>query len=413
MEKTSVDRLQPGIFISLSSVGWLNHPFIANEFCISNEKQIRALKEMGLKEIPWDPARSTAKPLAEKSALDEEDFGASALAGMLDEKRARIDRVRVCREQFARREREYEKHMNTAGDILRTAAGRPVEAYARAKDLVWRTTEGLIGAESEIIHLVNSKGKDIGAASHSVNVMVLSLLLGKAMGLSEEEMKCLGMVALLHDAGKSDVPQRILRSDNRTKPEEDFYRGHVPFGIKVVAGMREIGVPVRNIIACHHEHWDGSGYPNMLVAEKIPKLARIVALVNRYDNLCNPLDIKQAKTPAGTITHLYKNEAAHFQPETLRAFVKMLGIFPPGSFVALSNGAVGLVIESNSADMLHPLLMLHDAEIPRAEAIVLDLRDTDLSIASAVNPATLPREIVEYLAPRGRVDYYVEPGNLS
>ena len=151
----------------------------------------------------------------------------------------------------------------------------------------------------------------------------------------------------------------------------------------------------------------------MLVAEKIPKLARIVALVNRYDNLCNPLDIKQAKTPAGTITHLYKNEAAHFQPETLRAFVKMLGIFPPGSFVALSNGAVGLVIESNSADMLHPLHMLHDAEIPRAEAIVLDLRDTDLSIASAVNPATLPREIVEYLAPRGRVDYYVEPGNLS
>ena len=133
-----------------------------------------------------------------------------------------------------------------------------------------------------------------------------------------------------------------------------------------------------------------------------------MALVNRYDNLCNPLDIKQARTPAGTITHLYKNEAAHFQPEILQAFVKMLGIYPPGSFVALSNGAVDLVIESNSADMLHPLLMLHDAEIPRAEAIVLDLRDTNLTIVNAVNPATLPLAVVEYLAPRGRVDYYVE-----
>ena len=116
-------------------------------------------------------------------------------------------------------------------------------------------------AENEIIHLVNSKGKDIGPASHSVKVMVLSLLLGKTMCLSEEEMKCLGMGALLHDAGKSEVPQRILLADNRTKPKEDFYRGHVPFGIKVVAGIREIGVPVRNIIACQHEHWDGSGYP--------------------------------------------------------------------------------------------------------------------------------------------------------
>ena len=83
-------------------------------------------------------------------------------------------------------------------------------------------------AENEIIHLVNSKGKDIGPASHSVNVMVLSLLLGKAMCLSEEEMKCMGMGALLHDAGKSEVPQRILLADNRTKPKEDFYRGHVP-----------------------------------------------------------------------------------------------------------------------------------------------------------------------------------------
>jgi HD-GYP domain-containing protein (c-di-GMP phosphodiesterase class II) len=411
MQKIPVDHLQPGIFISLSNIGWLQHPFMVSEFCISSEKQIRALKEMGLKEILWDPTRSTAKPLSASAAVEEEDFGSSALAGMLDEKRSRIDRVRVCREQFARREREYEKDTTAASDILKTVAGRPMEAYAKAKDLVWRTTTGLIGAENDIVHLVNSKGKDVGPASHSVNVMVLSLLLGKAIRLSEEEMKCLGMGALLHDAGKSEVPQRILRSDSRTKPEEDFYRGHVAFGIKVVAGIREIGVPVRNIIACHHELWDGSGYPNKLLAEKIPKLARIVALVNRYDNLCNPLDIKQAKTPAGTITYLFKNEAARFQPEILQAFVKMLGIYPPGSFVELSNGAVGLVIESNSADILHPLLMLHDAEIPRAEAILLDLRDTDLTIVSAVNPATLPLAVVEYLAPRGRVDYYVEGAN--
>ena len=408
MQKTRVEHLQPGVFVSLSSFGWLSHPFLLNEFCISSEKQIRALREMGIKEISWNPARSKATPLTVSPVAVEEDFGATALAGMLDEKRSRIERVRICREQFARREREYEKDTESASDILKSMPGRPMEAYAQAKTLVANLTGSLLNAESEVIHLVNSKAKDAGPASHSVNVMVLALLLGKALRLPEEEMKYLGMGALLHDIGKSEIPQRIVRSSQRTKPEEDFYRAHVAYGIKVVAGVRDIGVPVKNIIACHHELWNGSGYPNRLAAEKIPKLARLVALANRYDNLCNPIDLKQAKTPAGTVTHLFKNEAAHFQPEQLQAFVKMLGIYPPGSFVALSNGAVGLVIESNSADILHPLLMLHDTEIPRAEAILLDLRDTDLEVVNAVNPATLPLEVVEYLAPRGRVDYYIE-----
>ena len=409
MQKTRVDHLQPGVFISLSSIGWLRHPFLLNEFCISSEKQIHALQEMGLKEIPWDPVRSTAVPLpASAPAVEEEDFGAVALAGMLDDKRLRIERVRVRREHLARREREFEKDTVAAGDILKTVAGRPAEAHTQAKTLVARVVTGLIGAESAVIHLVNSKTKDVGEASHAVNVMVLALLLGKALRLSEEDMKGLGMGALLHDAGKSEVPSRILRSGSRTQPEEEFYRAHVGYGIKAVAGIRDLAAPVRNIIACHHERWDGSGFPNHLAAEKIPKLARLVALANRYDNLCNPYDIRQARTPAETITHLFKHEAASFQTDILQTFVKTLGIYPPGSFVALSNGAVGLVIESNPADILHPLLMLHDPEVPRAEAILLDLRDTDLAVTGAVNPATLPLAVVEYLAPRGRVDYYVE-----
>ncbi len=407
MQNTRVDHLQPGVFISLSEVGWMRHPFMLNEFRISSESQIHVLREMGLLEIPWDPARSTAEPLSASAPAVEEDFGASALAGMLDAKRSRIERVRVRREQFARREREYEKDMASAGSILKTVAGRPQEAHAQAKTLVGTMVEGLAKAESEVIHLVNSKAKEMGEATHSVNVMVLSLLLGKALGLPEEEMKWLGMGALLHDAGKVDVPTRILRSDKRTKTEEDFYRGHVAFGIKVVAGIRDLPVQVRNVIACHHERWDGSGHPNKLAAEKIPKLARIVALANRYDNLCNPYDIKQANTPAETISHLFRKEVGHFQQELLQAFVKMLGIYPPGSFVSLTDGTVGLVIESNSADILHPLLMLYDLDVPRAEALLLDLRDTDLAVASAINPATLPLAVVEYLAPRGRVDYYI------
>jgi HD-GYP domain-containing protein (c-di-GMP phosphodiesterase class II) len=410
MPRISIDRLQPGVFVSIAEIGWLRHPFMFNEFLIGNARQIHALQALGLKEVEWIPERSTAEPLAVAAApmADEEDFGALALSGMLDEKKLRIERVRRRREQFARREREYEKDAAAAGDILKQIAGRPNEAHALAKALVDRVVDGLIGAENEIIQLVNSKVRDAGLAFHSMNVMFLSLMLGKGLGLEREELKALGLGALLHDAGKIEVPQRILRATERTPPEEEFYRAHVGYGIKAVAGARDLPTPVRNIIACHHERFDGSGFPNRLAGEKIPKLARLVAIANRYDNLCNPFDLRQAKTPAEAVAHLFRKEAAHFQPEALQAFVRMLGVYPPGSFVSLSNGAIGLVVEVDSRDLLRPTVMLHDADIPRSEALLLELRDSDLKIAGAVSPATLPVAVVEYLAPRGRLDYYVD-----
>jgi len=409
MPPLSIDRLQPGIFISLSAVGWIKHPFMLNQFRIVSASQIRVLHEMGLKSVDWDPSRSTAEPLPEKTAAPpEEDFAGAALAGMLDEKQERIQRVRQQRERLARREREYEQEALAAADVMKAISGHPAEAHAKAKALAGRIVDGLVGTENAVVHLVNQKGNDKGLVFHSLNVMVLALLLGKAMDLSAEELKLVGVGALLHDVGKAEIPTRILRSAKRTGPEEDFYRAHIGYGIKVTAGMKDLPVAAKNIIACHHERWDGSGFPNRLVGEKIPRLSRLVAVANRYDNLCNPFDIKLAKTPSETMQYLFRKEGAHFEPELLQRFVKVMGVYPPGTFVTISNGVTGLVVESNPADLLHPLVMVYDPEIPRHEALLLNLEDADLAVEAAVSPATLPLEVMEYLAPRGRVDYYVE-----
>ena len=92
----------------------------------------------------------------------------------------------------------------------------------------------------------------------------------------------------------------------------------------------------------------------------------------------------------------------------MQLFVKALGVYPPGSFVALSDGSIGLVIETNSKDLLHPLIMLHDPTVPRNEALLLDLSEAEAKIEGALSPAKLPIEVVEYLAPRGRIDYYID-----
>lgn len=413
MQVIKIDRLQPGMFISLAAFGWVRHPFLLNEFRISNAAQIQVLHEMGLQEVPWDPARSTAAPLAETGheEAEEMDYGDTALAGMQAEKRVRIEKVRLERERFARREREYEQNAANVSTILKSIPAKPADAHAQAKGLVSRTVEGLLGAESVIVHLVSQKSREAGLAFHSLNVMMLSLLLGKALALSEEEMRNLGVGALLHDIGKLEIPPRILRATSRTPPEEEFYRAHIGYGIKAVAGVKDLAVPVKNIIACHHEFWDGSGFPNRLQAEKIPRLARIAAIANRYDGLCNPFDISAAKTPAEAVTYLFKKEGARFEPELIGRFVKVLGVYPPGSFIRLANGSIGLVMETDPDDLLHPLVMLYDQDIPRSEALLLNLGSAGLDIEAVINPASLPLEVVEYLAPRGRVDYYVEGRN--
>jgi len=409
MPKISIDRLRPGVFISLEGIGWMEHPFVLNRFRISSPDQIGALRRMGLTEITWDPAKSTVQPLADTVPAEPEiDFGAGALEALLNGKKDRAARVRTQRDMLARCARLFDQETATIRQLITDLGPRPNEAHAKASAMVDGVVGGLLRAPSVAVHLVNSKSHESGLPNHAMNVMVLSLLIGKTLGLSEEEMKPLGLGAMFHDVGLVDVPSRVRMNPNRNASEEQFYRGHTGFGIKNVAGIRDIDTAVRNIIACHHERWDGKGYPNALAGAKIPKLARVVAIANRYDNLCNPLDTKPAKAPVEAVASMFKDEGG-FDPEFLRAFVKALGVYPPGTFVNLSDGSVGLVVETNTRELLRPLLMIYDASVPREEALLLDLNEADAKIESAANPADLPREVIEYLAPQGRVDFYLSP----
>lgn len=415
MPVISVHRLQPGMFISLESLGWMGHPFLLNRFRISSPQQIQTLRRMGLTTVEWDPQRSSCTPLPEEApqsvAVEEQDFSAGALDALLDDKRDRVLRVREKREDMARCARLYEQEAGSIRQILGELGPRPNDAHAQSRELVDRLVGGILTAGSVAVHLVNLKKSETGLPNHAMNVMMLSLLIGRSLGLDAEEMKQLGLGAMLHDAGLTDIPARIVRNANRTAAEEQFYRTHIGRGLNAVVPMKNLPVAVKNIIACHHETWDGAGYPNGLAGAKIPRLARIVAIANRYDNLCNPLDAKKACLPAEAVARMFKNESGAHDPEILGVFVKAVGVYPPGTFVVLSDGSHGLVIESNSRDLLRPVLMLHDASVPRNEALLLDMTQTDVKIAESLAPTDIPREVVEYLAPQGRVDLYIEGRN--
>jgi HD-GYP domain-containing protein (c-di-GMP phosphodiesterase class II) len=191
--------------------------------------------------------------------------------------------------------------------------------------------------------------------------------------------------------------------------ERHLYKVHCQCGVEMAKRL-QLAAPVVSIIHEHHEFFDGSGYPQKLKGETISLLARIVAITNHYDELCNPVNIANALTPHEALSIMFAKLRNKFDPKLLQIFVRCLGVYPPGTIVQLSNGLIGMIATVNTARPMKPMIVVYDADIPKDEAILVDLEvETDLNIAKAIRPAQVSGEIYNYLSPRKRVSYYFDP----
>jgi hypothetical protein len=151
-----------------------------------------------------------------------------------------------------------------------------------------------------------------------------------------------------------------------TSPEVNAYREHVNLGI---TRARRMGVAAGavQVLAQHHEHADGSGFPGRLAGEAMSPAARIVAVVNRYDNLCNPGPRGHPLTPHEAVSLLFAQNRNKFDPAVLSAFIRMMGVYPAGSVVQLTDDRFAMVIAVNSSRPLKPRVMVHEPGVPRDE----------------------------------------------
>lgn len=409
-----IDRLQPGIFISLSE-HWLDHPFLFNEFRISNDKQIATLKEMGLDTVVCYPSRSIAKPLPVRTEptppKPPPPAPTAAELQQAAERSERIDRIRESREKLARCEKAYGRAAGAIHTLMKQLHASPRQAAENAREVIAETVTNLLSDQSVVLSLIGQKRGDDNAYFHALNVMILSLMMGKSEGLTEPEMRDLGMGALFHDLGKLRVPDAILKKGNeRNKVEEGFYRLHTVYGEQIAQETGAISPAGQRIMRQHHERADGSGFPDGLRGEQIDKMARIVAIANRYDNLCNNGD-DGGMTPAEALSQMFGKERNWWDNTLLSRFIKHLGVFPPGSIVQLSNGTIGLVFGANQSDPLKPSIMIYDEHIPRNEANIVDLVEApDVTIEKAIRRNKVPEPVLEYLAPRRHVIYFYDTG---
>src|SRR5450755_1891456 len=433
-ETIDVQALRVGMFVHLDG-GWMSHPFPLSSFRIATPAQVATIRSLGLQQVRWSPTHSDAATLdggaaapqaaagpldgaaaTDPSASGEEEGdtvpGGLGMPPSLSDARARAERRRkVAAECQAQKvcERQYGEAARECRHALELVASQPREAREGTEALSRALVDKMLGEQELCIRLLTEGAAD-RASMHAMNVGIISLLMGRCFGFAADEMLDLGVGALLHDVGKLDMPARLRYCEESFLPGEiRHYEEHVELGL-VAARRMGLSAGATSVIAQHHELADGSGFPERLNADRMTMAARIVSLVNRYDNLCNPRIAARALTPHESLSLMFAQGRSQFDTSILGAFIKMMGVYPPGSTVQLTDDRYGIVVAVNSSRPLKPNVLVHDAAVPREEALVLDLElSPGLGIRRSIRHAQLPPTALDYLAPSARVAYFFEP----
>jgi putative nucleotidyltransferase with HDIG domain len=199
------------------------------------------------------------------------------------------------------------------------------ERFVEMREMFTQTIGALAGAVDK---------RDPDTAQHSVRVKMISIDIGRVMRVSDSELEALEWGGLLHDVGKIGVPDRVLlKADKLTKEERMVMNSHPVLGAEIIAPVTKLA-PELPIIRHHHEWYNGSGYPDRLIGDEIPKLARILHVADAFEAMTarrpyrtTPLTAEQA------LTELRKFAGIQFDPIVVDAFVQthwVEGVSDPG-----------------------------------------------------------------------------------
>jgi putative nucleotidyltransferase with HDIG domain len=409
------EQLCVGLYIHLD-LPWISHPFPFPSFKIGSPDQITTIQGLGLRELRYSPAKSDGRPLVDplrdsQAALLE--FAEAPPAQHAEDdpaflaKQARIDRLAAQQARIAVCEREFLNTTRQMKAVRQNLFSRPDQVCELASEAVARLADSMLVDAEFSVHLMSDKLGNDDVFGHSLNVALLSMMVGKEMKLPADEIRLLGLGALLHDLGLANIPGQIKnKTEPLTRAEETLMQQHCALG---VALGKTLGLPAEAllVIAQHHEHNDGSGYPKRLLGPQLSRLAQIVAVAETYEGLCNPRNLARAATPHEALSSIFAQQRTQFDASAVTAFVRCMSVYPPGTIVLLSNDVLGVVTSVSSAHLLKPTVMVYDAAVANTDPILVDLgQQTDVTISKTIKPQLLPPEVCQLLMARKRRSYY-------
>lgn len=241
---------------------------------------------------------------------------------------------------------------------MKSIANQDLDGCANvAKDIV----REIINKKDLSLDMSDLRSFDDYTYAHSVNVGILSCVIGMELGLEEEELENLVFAGLVHDLGKLDIPEEIVHKPSRlTADEYNIMKKHPELSYYKLINKPNVAGTVKMAVLLHHENLDGSGYPNGLSGNEIPLYARILHVADVYDALITTKAYQKGYAPNEAIEYLMGAGGIMFDSDIVQRFKEVIPLYPKGSEISLSNGMVGIVIENSKEHNLRPVIRTID-----------------------------------------------------
>jgi len=260
------------------------------------------------------------------------------------------------REVRARARENYDAGVNAMRDIEAQAKlGRVMEVGSLHR-VVESMLDNLLQDPAAVLGLTAIKGHDDYTLNHSINVCILSLSLGSALGLSAEDLRSLGLAALLYDIGKVRISEEILgKAGPLTAEEWHTVKRHAEEGADLLKRLQLTDKMPMIVAYEHHQRHDMLGYPDPTSAgEEQHLFSKIVAVCDAYDAMTTMRPFRREIRPDKALAVLMQGRGKAYDPGVTKALVAMLGIYPMGAVVKLGDGSTAVVYRVNNDDLLHP-----------------------------------------------------------
>ena len=389
LKRISVDQVEVGMYCE-DVFNEHDVLILSAHIPIATEDQIQLLRNLGVKTLEIDLTKGKdvyQKPVA---------------AVAVPQKPLYIPLV----EELPRAREVYSRTIETARSALKAIRLGQSFPMEQIETMVEEILESIIRNPDALMSLSQIRGYDEYTYEHSVNVSILVCSLAHALNLEKEVILQGGVGGLLHDIGKTWIPEHIVNKPGKlTDPEYTIMKRHPEYGIEIVKDRKGISDLSKTVIIQHHERINGKGYPHLLKSDEIHDMGLMAGIVDVYDAMTSNRVYRPAFTPQQSLATIYNGIGQEYPKTISEHFIKLMGVYPVGSFVKLHSGEMGIVTRVNRDDILAPdMLILFSGDGQKlAEPYECQLAKTigkkgnKTGIEKSVNPRAYGIDVAEFI----------------
>lgn len=361
--KLSVTDLRVGMYVSSLDRDWLDTPFLMQGFMIESEDHLDLLAEYC--ESVWVDKVYEQKLDTSRDAIVQGE----KVEQLYIHKKSTV-------EELGPASGVYQSSTQITKDLMeQVRLGNAIDSNA-AKGVVSACVGSILNNPDALLWVSKIRNKDEYTAEHSLNVCVLSIAFARRLGFNEAELNQIGICGLLHDVGKMQIDPAILnKPDPLTRQEWQSIANHPAYGRNLLMSTPSIYTGAIDVAYSHHERLDGKGYPRGLSGSAISTYTRIVTIADAYDAMTANRCYANARSSTDALKILFHGKDKQFDSKLVDVFMRMIGLYPPGSIVELVNGSLAVVLSSNMRNQRYPeVIIVTDFEKVKVEdKMVFDL----------------------------------------